>query len=86
MNLRIHGYHAAADWLLYKIRAAKGAIALHLEDDDTLTTRLASRCRATDSLVGVYGKDVRYSDMLDDLRTIRDNLPKRGRNGGRRAA
>ena len=86
MNLRIHGYHAAADWLLYKIRSAKGAVALHLEDDDTLTTRLARDCRAPDSLVGVYRKDVRYSDMLDDLRQLRDSLPKRGRNGGRKAA
>ena len=74
MNLRIHGYHAAADWLLCKIRSTRCAVALHLEDDDTLTTRLARNCRAPDSLVGVYRKDVRYSDMLDDLQAERERL------------
>lgn len=74
MNLLTHGPHACADWLLYKVRAVPTPIALHLEDDGALTARAAPTCKADDSRVGVYGRGVRYSDVVADLAFIRSNL------------
>lgn len=72
MNLYTHGEHAAADWLLVKLRSRPGALAVHIEDDGQLTTREARRERGADSLVGVYRLPVRYGELVDDLSYLRE--------------
>lgn len=71
MNLWNQGAHACADWLLYKLRAARGGIALHIEDDGDLTVREARRDRGGPSLVGVYRAPLNYCQLVDDLSWLR---------------
>lgn len=74
MNLLTHGPHACADAALYKIRAAREPVALHIEDDGALTARAARLCKADDTRIGVYRKGVRYSDLVADLAFIRSTM------------
>jgi len=74
MNLKEHGAHASADWLLYKIRATPGAVALHMEDNADLTTRPARKCKGGDSLIGTYQRPVAYDARVKDLLFVRDEM------------
>lgn len=74
MNLKTHGAHASADWLLYKIRATPRAIALHIEDGGDLTTRHASRCKGGESLIGTYQRPIAYDALVKDLMFVREEL------------
>lgn len=64
------GAHSAADWMLIKIRAYRGTVAVYIRDDDAQLFALSAhqaktppRCR----LAGVYGKGIRYRDAVADM-------------------
>ena len=74
MNLILHGSHESADWLLYKLRARRGPVALHVEDNCDLTTRDARNCKGGESLLGVYRLPVDYVTLVADLQAERERL------------
>jgi sRNA-binding regulator protein Hfq len=71
LNLYKHGPHRCADALLYKLRATREAIAVHLEDGGDLTTRAARFDKAADSLIGTYRNGIRYTELVADLSHVR---------------
>lgn len=76
MNLIQEGAHAAADWLLERIREAGCEVSLFIGTHGGLVTIYATTAkrRAGYSHAGDYGPGLRYVDAVEDMTFLAGQL------------
>lgn len=80
MNLYRQGPHAAADWLLIKLRLSRGTkLAVHVLGNGQMVTRAARTCgsKYDATRIGIFSATgISYKDVVDELTFAYQHQPR----------